>query len=204
MEPQRGITLRFLAEPTDVNFGGKVHGGAVMKWIDQAGYTCAAGWTGTYCVTVYLGGLHFLGPIRVGELVELRALVIRTGEPAWISRSMYMRETRRVQSAGAPGIASSCSWPSAPTGGRPRYVSGRPRRRWIAPSAAMRSAFRRFGSRWMKRWRRSSAERPKVCIHRLDCPSRGVWWVVRTRGIFQRPPVTAGGSTRRSLRPAAP
>jgi acyl-CoA hydrolase len=79
VDRQRGITLRFLAEPTDVNFGGKVHGGAVMKWIDQAGYTCAAGWTGTYCVTVYLGGLHFLGPIRVGELVELRALVIRTG-----------------------------------------------------------------------------------------------------------------------------
>src|SRR3712207_240049 len=78
-EREREITLRFLAEPTDVNFGGKVHGGAVMKWIDQAGYTCAAGWTGTYCVTVYLGGLHFLGPIRVGELVELRALVIRTG-----------------------------------------------------------------------------------------------------------------------------
>jgi acyl-CoA hydrolase len=76
---QRGITLRFLAEPTDVNFGGKVHGGAVMKWIDQAGYTCAAGWTGTYCVTVYLGALHFLGPIRVGELVELKAVVIRTG-----------------------------------------------------------------------------------------------------------------------------
>ena len=66
--PQRGITLRFLAEPTDVNFGGKVHGGAVMKWIDQVGYTCAAGWTGTYCVTVYLGGLHFLGPIHVGEV----------------------------------------------------------------------------------------------------------------------------------------
>jgi len=76
---QRSVTLRFLAEPSDVNFGGKVHGGAVMKWIDQAGYTCAAGWTGTYCVTVYLGALHFLGPIRVGELVEVRALVIRTG-----------------------------------------------------------------------------------------------------------------------------
>jgi acyl-CoA hydrolase len=79
VEPQRGITLRFLAEPGDVNFGGKVHGGAVMKWIDQVGYTCAAGWSATYCVTVYVGGLHFLAPIHVGELVELRALVIRTG-----------------------------------------------------------------------------------------------------------------------------
>ena len=41
--PNRELTLQFLAEPSDVNFGGKVHGGMVMKWIDQAGYACAAG-----------------------------------------------------------------------------------------------------------------------------------------------------------------
>ena len=76
----RSVTLRFLAEPAHVNFGGKVHGGAVMKWIDQAGYTCAAGWTGDYCVTVYVGGIHFMRPIRVGELVEVRARVAHTGE----------------------------------------------------------------------------------------------------------------------------
>ncbi len=79
MTRTRHNTLRFLAEPSHVNFGGKVHGGAVMKWIDQAGYTCAAGWTGEYCVTLYVGGLHFLRPIHVGEIVELRALVIHTG-----------------------------------------------------------------------------------------------------------------------------
>ena len=100
--PPRSITLRFLAEPTDVNFGGKVHGGAVMRWIDQAGYTCAAGWSGTYCVTVYMGALHFLGPIRVGELVELRALVIRTGRTSMdIAIDVYAgdpksRERRRT------------------------------------------------------------------------------------------------------------
>jgi acyl-coenzyme A thioesterase PaaI-like protein len=27
---QRELTLRFLAQPTDVNYGGKVHGGMVM------------------------------------------------------------------------------------------------------------------------------------------------------------------------------
>ena len=79
MSRARAITLRFLAEPAHVNFGGKVHGGAVMKWIDQAGYTCAAGWTGEYCVTLYVGGLHFIRPIHVGDIVELRALVIHTG-----------------------------------------------------------------------------------------------------------------------------
>jgi acyl-CoA hydrolase len=97
-ERPRGVTLRFLAEPVDVNFGGKVHGGAVMKWIDQAGYTCAAGWTGTYCVTVYLGGLHFLGPIHVGELVELNALVIRTGRTSLdVSIDVYARDPKRTE-----------------------------------------------------------------------------------------------------------
>jgi len=71
--------LRFLTEPSHVNFGGKVHGGMVMKWIDQAGYTCAAQWSGTYCVTVYVGSLHFLKPIMVGSAVDMRSQVIHTG-----------------------------------------------------------------------------------------------------------------------------
>ncbi len=75
----REITLRFLAEPSDVNFGGKVHGGAVMSWIDRAGYACAAGWSGQYCVTVYVGGIRFLRPIFIGQVVEVRARVILTG-----------------------------------------------------------------------------------------------------------------------------
>ncbi|PCI59132.1 MAG: acyl-CoA thioesterase [Gammaproteobacteria bacterium] len=78
-KPQRDITLRFLAEPQDVNFGGKVHGGAVMKWIDLAAYACAAGWSGKYCVTAYAGGIRFVAPIHVGSLVEVEAKVIYTG-----------------------------------------------------------------------------------------------------------------------------
>jgi acyl-CoA hydrolase len=76
---QRHLTFRFLAEPTDVNFGGKVHGGAVMKWIDQAGYACAAGWAGRYCVTVYVGGIQFERPIRVGQVVDVHAQIVHTG-----------------------------------------------------------------------------------------------------------------------------
>lgn len=78
-QPPRSITLRFLAEPGDVNFGGKVHGGAVMKWIDQAGYACAVGWSGYYCVTVYVGGIRFYKPIFIGQIVEVTATVAKTG-----------------------------------------------------------------------------------------------------------------------------
>jgi len=76
---QRDVTLRFLAEPGDVNFGGKVHGGAVMKWVDLAAYACSAGWSGKYCITAYAGGIRFVAPIHVGNLVEVSAKVIYTG-----------------------------------------------------------------------------------------------------------------------------
>ncbi len=77
--PLREVTLRFLAAPTEINAYGKIHGGAVMKWIDEAGYTCAAGWSGRYSVTVYVSGIRFYKPIFAGDLVEVHARLIHTG-----------------------------------------------------------------------------------------------------------------------------
>ena len=52
------ITLRSPAEPGTVNFGGKVHGGTVMKWIAEAGYACATRWAKRCCVTVSVGAIR--------------------------------------------------------------------------------------------------------------------------------------------------
>ncbi|MFA3793049.1 acyl-CoA thioesterase [Aliiglaciecola sp. SL4] len=71
--------FRFLAEPTDVNFGGKVHGGMVMKWIDQASYACAAQWSKHYCVTVSANAIRFIQPILVGQMVTITARIVHTG-----------------------------------------------------------------------------------------------------------------------------
>lgn len=76
---QSCVEFRFLAEPTHVNFGGKVHGGMVMKWLDQAAYACATRWSGLYCVTVSVGTIRFRRPILVGHVVELVARVVHTG-----------------------------------------------------------------------------------------------------------------------------
>lgn len=73
-------TFRFLAEPTDVNFGGKVHGGMVMKWIDQASYACAAQWSKRYCVTVSANAIRFIRPILVGQMVTIQARIVHTGQ----------------------------------------------------------------------------------------------------------------------------
>lgn len=97
-EPDRQLTLRFLAEPTDVNFGGKVHGGMVMKWIDQAAYACATGWSGRYSVTVYVGGIRFYKPIFIGALVEVRAKVIYTGKTSMhLAVDVWSRDPRQPE-----------------------------------------------------------------------------------------------------------
>src|SRR4051812_14448147 len=75
----REITLRFLAAPTDAGYSGTVGGGTVLEWIDKAGYAAAAGWSGTYCVTAYVGNVRFSRPVQVGDLVEATARIIHTG-----------------------------------------------------------------------------------------------------------------------------
>jgi acyl-CoA hydrolase len=75
----REITLRFLAAPTDAGYSGNVSGGSVLEWIDKAGYACAVGWSGAYCVTAYVGDVRFSTPVRVGHLVEATARLLHTG-----------------------------------------------------------------------------------------------------------------------------
>lgn len=64
-----------------------------MRWIDQAGYSCAVNWSQRYCVTVYVGGIRFLKPIQIGQLVEVEARVIYTGRTSLhISVDVWARE----------------------------------------------------------------------------------------------------------------
>lgn len=76
---------RFLAKPTDVNWGGKVHGGTAMEWIDEAGAACTMEWSGEHTVAVYAGGIRFYQPIAIGDLIEVDARMMRTD-----ARSMQM------------------------------------------------------------------------------------------------------------------
>jgi 4-hydroxybenzoyl-CoA thioesterase len=77
--PGREQTLRFLAAPSDAGYSGSVTGGRVMEWIDRAGYACAVGWSGRYCVTVYVGNVRFTRPVAIGDLVEATARLVYTG-----------------------------------------------------------------------------------------------------------------------------
>lgn len=89
------LTFQFISEPTDVNFGGNVHGGEVMKWIDQTAYACATGWAQNYCVTVYVGGIRFYKPISIGAIVKVDATVIYTGKTSiHIAVNVFSRKVK--------------------------------------------------------------------------------------------------------------
>ena len=68
-----------LPPPTDVNWGGKVHGGTVMRWIDDAAYVCASGWAQGPTAVVYVGGFRFYRPLLIGHVVEVEARLLHTG-----------------------------------------------------------------------------------------------------------------------------
>jgi acyl-CoA hydrolase len=73
------VVLRFLAAPTDVNWGGKVHGGIVMRWIDEAAHVLASQWISSPAnVAVYAGGVRFYRPLLIGNLVEVEARLLLT------------------------------------------------------------------------------------------------------------------------------
>ena len=67
------VTLSQLMQPEHVNVLGNVHGGVLMKLMDEAGGLCAARHARRPTVTVTVDTITFLEPIHIGELVTFDA-----------------------------------------------------------------------------------------------------------------------------------
>lgn len=77
--PKHTLTMTVLMTPDMVNFSGNVHGGHILKLLDQVAYACASRYAGRYVVTLSVDRVMFLQPIHVGELVHFLASVNYTG-----------------------------------------------------------------------------------------------------------------------------
>lgn len=65
--------------PDMANFIGNVHGGDLLKMLDQVAYACASRYSGNYVVTLSVDQVMFREPIYVGELVTFAASVNYVG-----------------------------------------------------------------------------------------------------------------------------
>lgn len=71
--------MTVLMTPDMANFAGNVHGGTVLRFLDQVAYACASRYSGCYVVTLSVDQVTFREPIHVGELVSFLATVNYVG-----------------------------------------------------------------------------------------------------------------------------
>ncbi|KZE32819.1 uncharacterized protein (TIGR00369 family) [Crenobacter luteus] len=76
---QRELTMSVLMTPDMANFSGNVHGGVLLKLLDQVAYACASRYAGSYVVTLSVDQVLFKQAIHVGELVTFLASVNHVG-----------------------------------------------------------------------------------------------------------------------------
>ena len=74
------VTLHQLMLPEHANTFGNVHGGEIMKVMDEAGAICAMRHAHHACVTIAIDSMSFHSPVHVGQLLCCRGRVTWTGK----------------------------------------------------------------------------------------------------------------------------
>ena len=102
--PNHQLTMTVLMTPDMANFAGNVHGGTILKLLDQVAYACASRYAGRYVVTLSVDQVTFLQPIHVGELVTFLASINYTGTSSMevgikvVAENIQQGSTRHVNS----------------------------------------------------------------------------------------------------------
>ena len=102
--PAHQLTMTVLMTPDTANFAGNVHGGTILKLLDQVAYACASRYAGCYVVTLSVDQVMFRQPIHVGELVTFLASINHTGTSSMevgikvIAEDIRTQEVRHVNS----------------------------------------------------------------------------------------------------------
>lgn len=77
---RKSLSMTILMTPEFSNFSGVVHGGHLLRMLDQVAYACATRYCGVDVVTVYVDNVSFKQPIPIGNLVTFLARVNYTGK----------------------------------------------------------------------------------------------------------------------------
>lgn len=86
------VRLSIMMNPEHANPHGNVHGGIIMRLIDEAGALAAMRHARAQVVTVVVDTITFIQPIYVGNVVTLDAEVTYTGRTSMETRVEVMAE----------------------------------------------------------------------------------------------------------------
>ncbi|MEV7795645.1 acyl-CoA thioesterase [Streptomyces sp. NPDC087512] len=115
-------TLSHIMTHSDTNLLGTVHGGVIMKLVDDAAGAVAGRHSGGPAVTASMDEMAFLEPVRVGDLVHVKAQVNWTGRTSMEVGVRVLAE-RWNESAPATQVGSAyLVFAAVDADGRPRAV----------------------------------------------------------------------------------
>lgn len=86
------VALSQMMSPADSTSAGHVHGGFIVKLIDEAGAIAAMRHAGLPVVTVVIDSVSFLEPVRVGDLLVLEAELTRVWKTSIEARVLVHAE----------------------------------------------------------------------------------------------------------------
>lgn len=86
------VTLSQLMHPEHANLLGNVHGGWIMKLVDEAGALACMRHAQRRVVTVAIDSMVFRQPIRIGDLIILNAEVSYTGRTSMEAEVQVLAE----------------------------------------------------------------------------------------------------------------
>lgn len=115
-------TLSHIMTSHDTNLLGTVHGGVIMKLVDDAAGAVAGRHSGGPAVTASMDEMAFLEPVRVGDLLHVKAQVNWTGRSSMEVGVRVMAE-RWNESTPATQVGSAyLVFAAVDADGRPRRV----------------------------------------------------------------------------------
>lgn len=130
------VTLSHIMSAQHSNLLGTVHGGVIMKLVDDAAGAVAGRHSGGPAVTGAMDEMAFLEPVKIGDLVHVKAQVNWTGRTSMEIGVRVMAE-RWNESTPAQQVASAyLVFVAVDADGKPRLVpqvepeTDRDRRRW--------------------------------------------------------------------------
>ncbi|MBI4318276.1 MAG: hypothetical protein HY675_07290 [Chloroflexi bacterium] len=181
------VAMSQVMGPGDANPVGSVHGGTIMKMVDTAAAVAAIKHSRKRVVTARIDSMSFLAPVRVGNLVTVKASVNDVGRSSMEvgvrveAEDLTSDTSTHVSSAYLVFVALDDNGRPAPV---PRLIAETEAERQRMAEARVRREYRSREMEVIRVYRRPETRKGRQVV----CPTRGLLCIVGHRGAMGHAP----------------
>ena len=74
------MKFRYLVTAPDLNAHGTLHGGVLLRWVDEAAGMHARKLTNRVCVTRFMNGISFVSKAKLGDIILIETIPQNLGD----------------------------------------------------------------------------------------------------------------------------